>query len=36
MFDSKGDEIDVAVDLTLQMIIREAKSARVLLLIPAN
>ena len=36
MFDSKGEEIDITIDLTLQMIIRKARSCKILLLIPAS
>ena len=36
MFDSKGDEIDIIIDLTLQMIINRAKSTKIVLLLPST
>lgn len=36
MFDSKGAEIDVLIDLTLKWVIERAKSVKMLLVMPAN
>lgn len=36
MFESKGDEIDVAMDLALQRILLQSKSAKVVLLFSAG
>ena len=35
MFDSRGDEISMAIDLALQMIIKRAKSTKILLMLSA-
>jgi len=36
MFDSKGAEIDVLIDLTLKWVVERAKSVKMLLVMPAN
>ena len=36
MFDSKGAEMDIAIELLLQMIIREAKCTKLALLLSAS
>lgn len=36
MFDSKGAEIDVLIDLTLKWVVQRAKSVKILLVMPAN
>ena len=36
MFDSKGSEIEVAIDMALQMIIKKSKSTKLGLLVPSN
>ena len=36
MFESKGIELDIAIDLTLQRVLRQAKSAKILLLVAAT
>lgn len=36
MFESKGTELDVAIDLTLQRVLLQAKSAKILVLVSAT
>jgi len=36
MFETRGPEIDIAIHLTLQKILREAKSAKIMVLISAT
>lgn len=36
IFDTKGEEIGIAIDLAMKYIINKAKSTKVLLVIPAN
>ena len=36
MFDSKGPEIDIAIELLLQMIVKKANSTKILLLLSAS
>ena len=36
MFESKGIELDIAIDLTLQRVLRQAKSAKILVLVAAT
>ena len=36
MFESKGTELDIAIDLTLQRVLLQAKSAKILVLVAAT
>lgn len=36
MFDSKGNEIDILIDMTLKIIVTAAKSVRLVLLTPST
>ena len=36
MFDSKGSEIEIAIDLALQMVIKKSKSTKLGLIVPTN
>ena len=36
MFESKGLELDIALDLTLQRVLQRSKSAKLVLLVPAT